>query len=107
MREKVIGTVIKSKEKHMWEVLFDYNGISKVVSLQSLSILQDSQEGVPLNELRNFNNTYLEFSDQPIILPDNVSICFYSSFIHIICFPNIKRYVLHYRIHSVQQLFHM
>ena len=49
VRDKVYGTVVKAEGLHKWEVRFDFDGKSKVVSSRSLKLVPNDA-GIPLNE---------------------------------------------------------
>ena len=49
VRSKVYGTVLKAEGLHKWEVRFDFDGKSKVVSSRSLKLVPNDA-GIPLNE---------------------------------------------------------
>jgi len=49
MRGKVYGAVIKAEGLHKWEVRFNFDGKSKVVTSRSLEIVPNDA-GIPLNE---------------------------------------------------------
>ena len=49
VRGKVLGTVIKAVDQHKWEVVFDYDGVTRVCRSNSLTIVPNDS-GIPLNE---------------------------------------------------------
>ena len=49
VRSKVYGTVLKAEGLHKWEVRFDFDGKSKVVTSKSLKLVPNDA-GIPLNE---------------------------------------------------------
>ena len=49
VRSNAFGTVTKAVGQHKWEVVFDFNGQTKVVKSKSLKIVMP-ESGIPLNE---------------------------------------------------------
>jgi len=49
VRGKVYGTVVKAEGLYKWEVRFDFDGKSKVVTSRSLKLVLNDT-GIPLNE---------------------------------------------------------
>ena len=65
VREKVHGTVLKAVDQHKWEVVFDFDGKTKIVTSKSLKIVAD-EAGIPIDELTS--NT----SPSPPVLPQQI-----------------------------------
>ena len=55
VRSKVVGTIIKAKGQHKWDVQFDFDGKIKECSSKSLKIVCD-EVGIPVNEVGGINN---------------------------------------------------
>ena len=49
IRSKVIGTVVRAAGSQKWDVVFDYDGNSKKVSLKSL-IIVPPETGIPVDK---------------------------------------------------------
>ena len=49
VHSRAVGTVVKARDQHKWEVLFDYNSKVKVCNSKSLTIVP-FETGVPLHE---------------------------------------------------------
>ena len=52
VRQKVVGTVIRASGTHTWDVIFDYNGMTKSCKSGSLKIVPN-ETGIPLPEARS------------------------------------------------------
>lgn len=49
VREKVLGTVIRAVDQHKWEVVFDYDGVSRQCKSNALLVVPNDS-GIPLHE---------------------------------------------------------
>jgi len=52
VQQKVVGTVIRASGSHTWDVIFDYNGMTKSCKSGSLKIVPN-ETGIPLPEARS------------------------------------------------------
>ena len=50
VRSRTVGTVVRAAGHHKWDVLFDYDGKTKSVASNSLTIVPPGT-GIPLDEL--------------------------------------------------------
>ena len=53
VRARVVGTVLKAKGQHTWDVQFDFDGKIKECSSKSLKVVC-AEAGMPVNEIAEY-----------------------------------------------------
>ena len=61
VREKVYGTILKAVDQQRWEVMFDFDNRTQLVTSRSLKLVKLSA-GIPLNELSEKSVSTLEYN---------------------------------------------